>query len=136
MPATLAVTKTAARNRPQNTNTIITRRIGARQNIPTLQTVLISSDADGADHHVRYLSLYDNRFLRFYKGHTDKVVSIAMSPTDDHFMTGSQDRRVKLEHISSCHLNSASVSETGLKLVSSPTPVFFGSRRLISVQNV
>ncbi|CAM9787289.1 unnamed protein product, partial [Ectocarpus sp. 12 AP-2014] len=51
------------------------------------QTVLVSSDADGADHAVRYLSLYDNRFLRFFTGHTDKVVSIAMSPTDDHFMT-------------------------------------------------
>lgn len=78
----------------------------------TEQTVLISSDADGADHHVRYLSLYDNRFLRFYKGHTEKVVSIAMSPTDDHFMTGSEDRRVKLEHISSSDLMAAAVSAT------------------------
>ncbi|CAM9754688.1 unnamed protein product [Ascophyllum nodosum] len=59
------------------------------------QTILISSDMDGAEHDVRYLSLYDNRFLRFFKGHTDKVVSIAMSPTDDHFMTGSEDRQVK-----------------------------------------
>lgn len=42
---------------------------------------------------MRYLSLYDNQFLRFFAGHTDKVVSIAMSPTDDHFMTGSLDRR-------------------------------------------
>lgn len=60
---------------------------------PNLQTVLVSSDAPGVDHAVRYLSLYDNRFLRFFNGHTDKVVSIAMSPTDDHFMTGSLDRR-------------------------------------------
>lgn len=56
------------------------------------QTVLVSSDADGVDHAVRYLSLYDNQFLRFFTGHTDKVVSIAMSPTDDHFMTGSADK--------------------------------------------
>lgn len=60
---------------------------------PPTQTVLVSSDAPGADHAVRYLSLYDNRFLRFFNGHTDKVVSIAMSPTDDHFMTGSLDRQ-------------------------------------------
>ncbi|CAM9675200.1 unnamed protein product [Ectocarpus sp. 4 AP-2014] len=64
------------------------------------QTVLVSSDADGADHAVRYLSLYDNRFLRFFTGHTDKVVSIAMSPTDDHFMTGSADKTVRLWHLS------------------------------------
>ena len=131
MPAT----QTAARNRPQNTDIIITRRIDAWQNTPTEQTVLISSDADGADHHVRYLSLYDNRFLRFYKGHTDKVVSIAMSPTDDHFMTGSEDRRVKLEHISS-DLMSALVSKTWFEIVLSLTTVVFGWLRLVSVQKV
>lgn len=60
------------------------------------QTVLVSSDVEGVDHAVRYLSLYDNQFLRYFAGHTDKVVSIAMSPTDDHFMTGSKDRCVML----------------------------------------
>lgn len=51
---------------------------------------------EGSDHAVRYLCLYDNQFLRFFNGHTDKVVSIAMSPTDDHFITGSVDRHVSL----------------------------------------
>ncbi|CAM9395773.1 unnamed protein product [Discosporangium mesarthrocarpum] len=63
------------------------------------QTVLLSSGTPTGDHAVRYLSLYDNQFLRFFKGHTDKVISIAMSPVDDHFMTGSTDRTVRLWHL-------------------------------------
>ncbi|CAM9318624.1 unnamed protein product [Choristocarpus tenellus] len=63
------------------------------------QTILVSSETGGSDHAVRYLSLYDNQFLRFFQGHTDKVISIAMSPVDDHFMTGSTDRTVRLWHL-------------------------------------
>eukprot|EP00611_Tribonema_gayanum_P009646 TRINITY_DN1946_c0_g1_i2.p1 TRINITY_DN1946_c0_g1~~TRINITY_DN1946_c0_g1_i2.p1 ORF type:complete len:378 (+),score=134.34 TRINITY_DN1946_c0_g1_i2:125-1135(+) len=64
------------------------------------QSVLVTSDNSGNDHAVRYLSLYDNKFLRFFQGHTDKVVSVAMSPVDDCFMTGSTDRSVRLWNLS------------------------------------
>jgi COMPASS component SWD2 len=60
----------------------------------------VSSDNGNGDHAVRYLSLYDNSFLRFFKGHTDKVISIAMNPVDDCFMTGSTDRSVRLWNLS------------------------------------
>ncbi|CAM9476609.1 unnamed protein product, partial [Ectocarpus sp. 12 AP-2014] len=62
--------------------------------------MLVSSDADGAHHVVRYLSLYDSRFLRFFTGHTNGIVSTTMSPIDDHFITGSADRTVRLWHLS------------------------------------
>ncbi|CAM9697235.1 unnamed protein product, partial [Phaeothamnion confervicola] len=63
------------------------------------QSVLVTSTV-GNDHAVRYLSLYDNAFLRFYRGHTDKVVSLAMSPVDDRFLTGSADGTVRLWELS------------------------------------
>eukprot|EP00850_Spirogloea_muscicola_P011597 SM000072S21231 [mRNA] locus=s72:477877:480329:- [translate_table: standard] len=45
---------------------------------------------------LRYLSLHDNRYLRYFKGHRDKVVSLCMSPKNDTFMSGSLDHTVRL----------------------------------------
>ncbi len=69
---------------------------------------------------IRYLSLYDNSWLRVFNGHTDKVsarivfsiykyygfhsspfvtskvVGVVMSPVDDCFLTGSADRLGRL----------------------------------------
>ena len=44
----------------------------------------------------RYLSLHDNKFLRYFKGHTKRVISLEMSPADDTFMSGSVDNTVRL----------------------------------------
>nr|CAB3460837.1 unnamed protein product [Digitaria exilis] len=45
---------------------------------------------------LRYLSLYDNRCLRYFKGHKDRVVSLCMSPVNDSFMSGSLDHSVRI----------------------------------------
>lgn len=51
---------------------------------------------DPLAHAVRYLSLYDNKYLRYYQGHTDTVTSLAMSPANDYFLTTSNDRSMRL----------------------------------------
>ncbi|XP_013794751.1 WD repeat-containing protein 82-like [Limulus polyphemus] len=48
------------------------------------------------DDTIRYLSLHDNKYLRYFPGHTKKVVTLCMSPVDDTFLSGSQDRSVRL----------------------------------------
>eukprot|EP01118_Nematostelium_gracile_P020535 TRINITY_DN9983_c0_g1_i1.p1 TRINITY_DN9983_c0_g1~~TRINITY_DN9983_c0_g1_i1.p1 ORF type:complete len:354 (-),score=88.68 TRINITY_DN9983_c0_g1_i1:5-961(-) len=48
------------------------------------------------DESLRYLSLHDNKYLRYFKGHRDKVVSLAMSPKDDMFISGSLDNTIRL----------------------------------------
>jgi COMPASS component SWD2 len=48
------------------------------------------------DDSLRYLSLHDNRYLRYFKGHRDRVVSLAMSPADDSFISASLDNTVRL----------------------------------------
>ena len=64
--------------------------------------VIYSSRSKGAggkaigDHAVRYHSLHDNTYLRYFKGHTDAVTSIAMSATNDNFLTASADLTVRL----------------------------------------
>jgi COMPASS component SWD2 len=49
---------------------------------------------------INYWSTYDNKILRKFRGHTNTVTSISMSPTDDSFLTSSTDRTVRLWNIS------------------------------------
>lgn len=48
------------------------------------------------DDTVRYHSLHDNKYLQYFKGHTQKVITLEMSPVDDGFMSGSMDKTVRL----------------------------------------
>ncbi|KAG4940589.1 hypothetical protein JHK87_044460 [Glycine soja] len=45
---------------------------------------------------LQYLSMYDNRCLRYFKGHKQRVVSLCMSPINDSFMSGSLDHSVRI----------------------------------------
>jgi COMPASS component SWD2 len=48
------------------------------------------------DDTIRYLSLHDNKYLRYFQGHTKKVVTLCMSPIDDSFLSGSLDKTLRL----------------------------------------
>lgn len=48
------------------------------------------------DDTIRYHSLHDNKYLQYFKGHTQRVISLEMSPVDDGFMSGSMDKSVRL----------------------------------------
>ena len=48
------------------------------------------------DDAIRYLSLHDNKFIRYFTGHTKKVISLEMSPADDTFISGGLDNSVRL----------------------------------------
>jgi COMPASS component SWD2 len=48
------------------------------------------------DPTVRYLSLHDNRYLREFRGHTDAVISLQMSPKDDSFTTAAADNTARI----------------------------------------
>jgi len=57
---------------------------------------IICASKNGWDETIRYLSLHDNKYLKYFKGHRDKVVSLAMSPRDDMFLSGSLDNTIRL----------------------------------------
>lgn len=48
------------------------------------------------DDTIRYHSLHDNKYLQYFRGHKDKVISLEMSPIDDGFMSASMDKTVRL----------------------------------------
>lgn len=45
---------------------------------------------------IRYLSLHDNKYLRYFVGHEKRVVTLSMSPADDTFISGSLDNTIRL----------------------------------------
>ncbi|VDM09638.1 unnamed protein product [Wuchereria bancrofti] len=48
------------------------------------------------DDVIRYLSLHDNKYIRYFPGHQKKVVTLCMSPLDDMFLSGSLDKTIRL----------------------------------------
>jgi len=59
-------------------------------------SVLVASKNKGWDDSIRYLSLHDNKYLRYFKGHRDRVCSLSMAPRDDSFLSASVDRTVRV----------------------------------------
>ncbi|XP_064399132.1 WD repeat-containing protein 82-like [Halichondria panicea] len=57
-------------------------------------TIIYSSNK--VDDTIRYLSLHDNKFLRYFPGHTKRVVALQMSPVNDTFISGSLDKTIRL----------------------------------------
>lgn len=59
-------------------------------------TSIICVSKNSWDESLRYLSLHDNRYLRYFKGHRNKVVSLSMAPKDDMFISGSLDDTIRM----------------------------------------
>ncbi|KAF1989903.1 WD repeat-containing protein 82 [Aulographum hederae CBS 113979] len=53
------------------------------------------------DHNLRYLSAHDNTYLRYFKGHTDRVTCLALCPANDTFLSCSLDNTVRLWSVQS-----------------------------------
>ena len=58
--------------------------------------LLTASTAGEKEREIHYLSLYDNRYLRHFGGHSQRVLSISMCPISDNFLSSSLDRTVCL----------------------------------------
>ena len=56
----------------------------------------VGAGGDGVDHSIRYLLLDDNRYLRYFKGHKEQVVSLEVDPVHDVFLSASRDLTAKL----------------------------------------
>lgn len=55
------------------------------------------------DDTIRFLSTHDNSYIRYFKGHTDTVTSIALCPSTDTFLSASRDNTVRLWDLKSNH---------------------------------
>ncbi|MEQ2269271.1 WD repeat-containing protein 82 [Xenotaenia resolanae] len=57
-------------------------------------TVIFSSNK--LDDTIRYLSLTDNKFIRYFPGHTARVTALSMSPVDETFISSSLDKTIRI----------------------------------------
>jgi COMPASS component SWD2 len=68
------------------------------------------------DDTIRFLSLHDNKYIRYFPGHVKKVITLSMSPVDDIFLSGSLDNTIRLWDLKSAncaglmHLNGRPVA--------------------------
>lgn len=53
------------------------------------------------DDCIRYLSTHDNAFLRYFRGHTKPVTSLALCPASDTFLSCSLDNTLRLWNLQS-----------------------------------
>jgi len=70
------------------------------------------------DDAIRYLSLHDHKYIRYFSGHTKKVTCLCMSPIDDTFLSGSADKTLRLWDLR------APVAQGIMKLNSRPVAAF------------
>ncbi|ORY17150.1 WD repeat-containing protein 82 [Clohesyomyces aquaticus] len=53
------------------------------------------------DDTIRFLSTHDNSYIRYFRGHTDAVTSIALCPSSDTFISCSRDNTVRIWNLQS-----------------------------------
>eukprot|EP01083_Nonionella_stella_P017326 48448_1 len=57
---------------------------------------VICASRHPTNHAVRYMSMHDNSYIRFFEGHTAQVTGLVMSPVNDTFMSASLDQTVRM----------------------------------------
>lgn len=86
-------------------NTIYSKKYGCSNvKFTHKATNIIYTSTKGED-AIRYMSLHDNKYLRYFKGHTNKVVSLEISPEDDTFISASLDGSVRFWDLRSPQAN-------------------------------
>ena len=70
--------------------TIPSKKYGCTLGTFTHHTSTLLHASTRIDHAVRYVSVHDNTYLRYFHGHTHSVTGLEMHPTDDVFMTSSR----------------------------------------------
>lgn len=49
----------------------------------------------GSDYALRYHDLHANRYVRYFRGHTGRVTTLAMSPKSDTFLSAAEDKQAR-----------------------------------------
>lgn len=76
--------------------TLYSKKYGVANIQYTHATNTVIHTSTKIDDTIRYLSLHDNKYLRYFTGHTKRVMALHMSPMDDTFVSGSLDRTLRL----------------------------------------
>lgn len=45
--------------------------------------------SQGSDNKIRYQTMHDNKYIRYFSGHTEKVTGLCLSPKNDMFLSAA-----------------------------------------------
>lgn len=76
--------------------TLNSKKYGVSNIRYTHTTTTVIHTSTKVDDTIRYLSLHDNKYVRYFIGHNKKVVTLSMSPVDDCFISGSLDKTIRV----------------------------------------
>ena len=63
------------------------------------------------------MSLKENKYIRYFGGHDKSVVTLAMNPADDTFLSGSLDKTIRLWDLRSNHCQVCICSSVQLNIL-------------------
>ena len=55
--------------------------------VPTVACLQVPSPTENT---IRYLSMHDNKYMRYFRGHTEEVTSLDISPNSDAFLSAAK----------------------------------------------
>lgn len=76
---------------------------------------------------IRYLSLDGKGYLRYFPGHTKRVISLSMSPEGNSFLSGSMDHTVRLWDLNSSHSQAVLRSSGQIIATHDPEGIIFAA---------
>ena len=56
----------------------------------------------GRDHGIRYHTLHDNKYIRYFTGHTERVTGLCLCPSTDLFISSSEVSKARSSLQVSC----------------------------------
>ncbi|CAL5218819.1 g548 [Coccomyxa viridis] len=74
---------------------------------------VIYTSTKGRDHGIRYHTLHDNKYIRYFTGHTERVTGLCICPSTDLFISSSEDCAVRMWDLRS--MNCEGLLETPAK---------------------
>jgi len=87
----------------KHVKTLLSQKYGAHLARFTHHATSIIYASTKVDDEIRYLSTHDNAFLRYFRGHTAPVTTLALCPASDTFLSCSLDNTIRLWNLSSPH---------------------------------
>lgn len=91
------------------------------------------------DNIVLYWSIHENAIIKLFRGHTDQITNLQISPRDDSFLTSSRDQSVRLWDLNSNHnckferIQPPSLYWTSTNIALAPTQWLVSTRRVSSL---
>eukprot|EP00534_Pseudo-nitzschia_fraudulenta_P008629 CAMPEP_0201146206 /NCGR_PEP_ID=MMETSP0851-20130426/7893_1 /ASSEMBLY_ACC=CAM_ASM_000631 /TAXON_ID=183588 /ORGANISM="Pseudo-nitzschia fraudulenta, Strain WWA7" /LENGTH=362 /DNA_ID=CAMNT_0047421669 /DNA_START=23 /DNA_END=1111 /DNA_ORIENTATION=- len=83
---------------------------------------------------IQYWSLYDNKMLRKFRGHSSSISEISMCPTEDLFLTSSKDNTVRLWNLEQAGcLAKMDLPATSVSSAGNPRAVFDSTGMVFAV---